>query len=141
MQHTPTTIEHMLTNPRFVSPSHFATRKRTVSCVERRGSDLSTGLLVPPQERWLRFALIVLVLFLGSIPRASAQAATPVEVREVKLSAPSETTARVFFSTTAEPRFVARVADGGKRLVIEMSGAELKGTPGVGHGNTIVSRV
>ncbi len=112
-----------------------------MSCVERRGSDLSTGLLVPPQERWLRFALIVLVLFLGSIPRANAQAATPVEVREVKLSAPSETTARVFFSTTAEPRFVARVADGGKRLVIEMSGAELKGTPGVGRGNTIVSRV
>jgi type IV pilus assembly protein PilQ len=47
----------------------------------------------------------------------------------------------VFVATTAEPRFVAHVADGGKRLVIDISGAELKGTPGVARGNTIVSRV
>jgi len=139
----------MLTNPRFVSPSDFATRERTVSSIERRGSDLSTRLLVhtqvptpvPTKERWLRCALIVLVLFLGSIPRANAQSAKPVEVREVKLSAPSETTARVSIATTAEPRFVARVANGGKQLVIEISGADLKGSPGVTHGNTMVSRV
>ena len=122
MQHTPTTIAHMLTNPRLVSPSApFASN--------------------PTSERLLRCALIVLVLFLGSIPRAAAQSAAPVEVREVKLSASSETSARITISTTAEPRFVSRVADGGKRLVIDVSGAELKGSPGITRGNTIVSRV
>src|SRR5689334_3084446 len=99
MQHTPTTIAHMQTNPRFVSHSHSVTRERT-------------ALSGPTSERWLRCALIVLVLFLGSIPRAAAQSAAPVEVRDVKLSAPSETSARISISTSAEPRFVARVADG-----------------------------
>jgi len=107
----------------------------------RRGSDPSTGLLIPTSERWLRSALIVLVFVLGSIPRAHAQGSTGVAVREVKLSAPSETTARILIATTAEPRFVARVADSGKRLVIDISGAELKGSPGVTRGNTIVNRV
>lgn len=108
----------MLKNPRLVSQSSFAR-----------------------SERLLRSALIVLVLFLGSMPRASAQGASPVEVREVKLSTPSDTTARLTIATSAEPRFVARVADGGKRLIIDMSGAEFKGTPGVSRGNSIVDRV
>ena len=117
MQPSPTTIAHMLKNPRFVSPS-------------------STG-----SERLLRSALVVLVLLLGSMPRANAQGVSSVEVREVKLSAPSETTARLTIATSGEPRFVARVADEGKRLIIDISGAELKGTPGVSRGNSLISRV
>ena len=118
MQPTPSTIEPMLTNVRLVSPSPFATK-----------------------ERLLRLALVVLVVFLGSIPRAHAQGGTLVEVQAVKLAAPSETTARVTIATSSEPRFVARVAEAGKRVVIEVSGAELKGTPGVTRGNAIVNRV
>ena len=141
MQHTPITIAHMLTNPRFVSPLHFASRERTVSCVERRGSESSIGPHVLTSERWLHCALIVLVLFLGSIPRAAAESASAVEVREVKLAAPSETTARISVATSAEPRFVARAVDGGKRLVIDISGADVKGTQGITRGNAIVARV
>ncbi|MBK9266872.1 MAG: type IV pilus secretin PilQ [Polyangiaceae bacterium] len=75
------------------------------------------------------------------MPRAAAQGASPLEVREVKLAAPSETTARISVATTAEPRFVARTADGGKRLVVEMSGAEIKGSHNITRGNAIVARV
>jgi len=108
----------MLKNPRFVSPSS------------------STG-----SERLLRSALVVLVLLLGSMPRANAQGVSSVEVREVKLSAPSDTTARLSIATSGEPRFVARVADEDKRLIIDISGADLKGTPGVSRGNSLISRV
>jgi len=89
----------------------------------------------------LRSALVVLVLLLGSMPRANAQGVSSVEVREVKLSAPSDTTARLSIATSGEPRFVARVADEGKRLIIDISGADLKGTPGVSRGNSLISRV
>jgi len=111
-----------------------------VSCVERRGCEPSPGPAATP-ERWLRLALIVSVLFLGSIPSANAESSAHVEVREVKLSAPSDSTARIAVATSSEPRFVARVAEGGKRIVIDLSGADLKGTPGITRGNPIVSRV
>jgi len=81
------------------------------------------------------------VLLLGSMPRANAQGVSSVEVREVKLSAPSDTTARLSIATSGEPRFVARVADEDKRLIIDISGADLKGTPGVSRGNSLISRV
>ncbi|HRI72335.1 MAG TPA: AMIN domain-containing protein, partial [Polyangium sp.] len=118
MHPTPSTIEPMLTNVRPVSPSPFATK-----------------------ERLLRLALVILVVFLGSVPRARAQGGTHIEVHAVKLAAPSETSARLTITTSSEPRFVARVADGGKRLIIDVSGAELKGAPGVTQGNALVTRV
>ncbi len=120
MQHSPIIIERMLTNPRFASSSHS---------------------VVPTPGRWLRFALLVVVLFLGSTAKASAQGANSLEVRDVKLAAPSENAARVSVTTSAEPRFVARVEGGGKRLVIDISGAEAKAAHSISRGNAIVARV
>ncbi|MRG96476.1 type IV pilus secretin PilQ [Polyangium spumosum] len=73
---------------------------------------------------------------------AYADGNTRLEVRDVKLVKTGEGEARVTVETSDEPRFFARVDGGGKRLVIDVSGAEIKGAPAaLTRGNALVGGV
>jgi len=73
---------------------------------------------------------------------AFAQSGSAIEVRDVKVSAPADGAARVSVTTSAEPRFFAHVAEQGQRLVVDVSGADVKGAPAaITRGNTLVGGV
>ncbi|WP_437301643.1 type IV pilus secretin PilQ [Sorangium sp. So ce426] len=81
------------------------------------------------------------MLILGA-PAGDADAAAPIKVSDVRLTAPDEGKAEIVVATTGEPRFSARVADGGKRLLIDLEGAEAGGASGaITSGNAIVAGV
>ncbi|HTJ83620.1 MAG TPA: type IV pilus secretin PilQ [Polyangiaceae bacterium] len=65
-----------------------------------------------------------------------------VSVTDVTLSAPSDGAARVVVRTSQRPTFSARIADGGRRLLVDLDGAEIKGAPSaIVKGNRIVAGV
>jgi type IV pilus assembly protein PilQ len=77
-----------------------------------------------------------------SAPSARADAGAPLVVKDVKLTAPAEGAAKISVATSAEPRFFARVAEGGGRLIVDIAGAEVKGAPGaITRGNALVGGV
>ncbi|WP_441293098.1 type IV pilus secretin PilQ [Sorangium sp. KYC3313] len=81
------------------------------------------------------------MLILGA-PAGDADAAAPIKVSDVRLTAPDEGKAEIVVATSGEPRFSARVADGGKRLLIDLEGAEAGGASGaITSGNAIVAGV
>ncbi|MDC3955671.1 type IV pilus secretin PilQ [Polyangium jinanense] len=86
---------------------------------------------------------MLLAALLSFVPaKASADGNTRLEVRDVKLASLGQGEARVSITTSAEPRFFARVDSGGKRLVIDVSGAEIKGAPAaITQGNALVGGV
>ncbi|MDI3289568.1 type IV pilus secretin PilQ [Polyangium sp. 15x6] len=86
---------------------------------------------------------MLLAALLSFVPaRAHADGNTRLEVRDVKLAKAGEGEARVSVATSAEPRFFARVDSGGKRLVIDIAGAEIKGAPAaITQGNALVGGV
>ncbi|MDC0747764.1 type IV pilus secretin PilQ [Polyangium mundeleinium] len=89
-----------------------------------------------------RSAMLLGALLSFASARAYADANTRLEVRDVKLVSIGKGEARVSVTTSAEPRFFARVDSGGKRLVIDVSGAEIKGAPAaITQGNTLVGGV
>ncbi|WP_437644719.1 type IV pilus secretin PilQ [Sorangium sp. So ce362] len=83
-----------------------------------------------------------MMLILGA-PAGDADAAAPIQVSDVRLTAPSEGRAEIVVATSGVPRFSARVADGGKRLLVDLEGAESSaGAPGaITDGNAIVAGV
>ncbi|MDI1448269.1 type IV pilus secretin PilQ [Polyangium sp. 6x1] len=89
-----------------------------------------------------RSAMLLGALLSFASARAYADGNTRLEVRDVKLAAVGKGEARVSVTTSAEPRFFARVDGGGKRLVIDVSGAEIKGAPAaITQGNALVGGV
>ncbi|WP_437950785.1 type IV pilus secretin PilQ [Sorangium sp. So ce296] len=75
-------------------------------------------------------------------PAGDADAAAPIRVSDVRLTAPSEDRAEIVVATSGAPRFSARVADGGKRILVDLEGAEAAGAPGaITDGNAIVAGV
>jgi len=95
------------------------------------------------QRGALRRALAIgVVLAVGAAAADVAAQAAAIQVRDVKLSAPTEDTAEVVIATSGAPRFTARVADGGLRLLVDIEGAEIKGAPGaLTRGNRVVGGV
>ena len=89
-----------------------------------------------------RSAMLLAALLSFASARAYADANTRLEVRDVKLVSIGKGEARVSVTTSAEPRFFARVDSGGRRLVIDVAGAEIKGAPAaLTQGNTLVGGV
>ncbi|WP_240807674.1 type IV pilus secretin PilQ [Polyangium spumosum] len=94
-------------------------------------------MLTKPRSAMLLAALLSFVS-----ASAYADGNTRLEVRDVKLVKTGEGEARVTVETSDEPRFFARVDGGGKRLVIDVSGAEIKGAPAaLTRGNALVGGV
>jgi type IV pilus assembly protein PilQ len=87
-----------------------------------------------------------LALFLGALLATSTLAgvasAEPLHVKDVKVASSAEGTAEVVVLTTGAPQYTARVGDGGRRLVIDIEGADVAGAPGaITKGNAIVGGV
>lgn len=91
----------------------------------------------------LRRALAIgAALAVGSVAGHAAAEAAAIQVRDVKLTAPTEDTAEIMVATSGTPRFSARVADGGKRLLIDLEGAAVQGAPGaITRGSKLVGGV
>ncbi|WP_245678415.1 type IV pilus secretin PilQ [Chondromyces crocatus] len=82
------------------------------------------------------------MLAAGSLVGDAAAQAAAIHIRDVKLTAPTEETAEIVVATSGMPRFSARVADGGKRLLIDLEGADVQGAPGaITEGNRLVGGV
>ncbi|WP_437753126.1 type IV pilus secretin PilQ [Sorangium sp. So ce1389] len=95
----------------------------------------------PKRGALRRAAALGMMLILGA-PAGDADAAAPIKVSDVRLTAPADDRAEVVVATSGAPRFSARVADGGKRLLIDLDGAEMSGAPGaITNGNAIVAGV
>ncbi|WP_437827884.1 type IV pilus secretin PilQ [Sorangium sp. So ce1153] len=95
----------------------------------------------PKRGALRRAAALGMMLILGA-PAGDADAAAPIKVSDVRLTAPADDRAEVVVATSGAPRFSARVADGGKRLLIDLDGAEMSGGPGaITNGNAIVAGV
>ena len=91
----------------------------------------------------LRHALAIgLALIIGSPAGEVRAQAAAIQVTDVKLAAPAEDRAEIVVKTSGVPRFAARVADGGSRLLVDLDGAEVKGAPGaITRGNRLVAGV
>ncbi|WP_437285568.1 type IV pilus secretin PilQ [Sorangium sp. So ce406] len=95
-----------------------------------------------PKRGALRRAAVLGVMLSLGAPAGDAGAAAPIKVSDVRLAAPADDRAEIVVATSGAPRFSARVADGGKRLLIDLEGAEMSGAPGaITDGNAIVAGV
>ncbi|WP_437631220.1 type IV pilus secretin PilQ [Sorangium sp. So ce854] len=95
-----------------------------------------------PRRGALRRAAVLGVMLSLAAPAGDAGAAGPIRVSDVRLAAPADDRAEIVVATSGAPRFTARVADGGKRLLIDLEGAEVGGAPGaLTDGNAIVAGV
>jgi type IV pilus assembly protein PilQ len=82
---------------------------------------------------WLLTALLSVTAY--AEPRS-------IKVTAVTLSAPTEGSARIVVTTSGRPTFSARVADGGKRILIDVTDAVVSGAPAaIVEGNRVVSGV
>ena len=87
-------------------------------------------------------ALAGALLALASFAAPASAATASVHVSDVSVSAPSDDSAVVSVATSAEPKFSARVADGGTRLIVDLSDADLAGAPpALTKGNKLVAGV
>jgi type IV pilus assembly protein PilQ len=90
----------------------------------------------------LRVALLLGALFAAGTMTPGASAAGLLHVTDVKVAAPAEGTAEVLVVTSSSPQFTARIADAGRRLIIDLEGADVTGAPGaITKGNAIVGGV
>ncbi|WP_437886297.1 type IV pilus secretin PilQ [Sorangium sp. So ce307] len=95
-----------------------------------------------PKRGALRRAAVLGVMLSLGAPAGDAGAAAPIKVSDVRLAAPADDRAEIVVATSGAPRFSARIADGGKRLLIDLEGAEMSGAPGaITDGNAIVAGV
>jgi type IV pilus assembly protein PilQ len=95
----------------------------------------------PRRRGALPLVLVVLLTLLG-VHTGAAAADPALKVRSVALEAAGTDSARVTVATSGEPQYVARVADGGMRLIIDLPSAEVAGAPGaITKGNRVVSGV
>jgi type IV pilus assembly protein PilQ len=71
-----------------------------------------------------------------------SHAADVVHVRDVTLSEVGGGGAEVLLATSGTPTFTAHIGDAGKRLVVDVQGADVEGAPSaLTHGNRLVSGV
>ena len=91
----------------------------------------------------LRHALALGMTLMISAPAGQARADTAaIQVTDVKLAAPADDRAEIVITTSGAPRFSARVAEGGTRLIVDLDGADVKGAPGaIIRGNKVVAGV
>ena len=95
----------------------------------------------------LRRGKLSCALFAGALLAAGAVsrdalADEPLHVKDVRVASTTEGTAEVLVVTTGSPQFTAHVADGGRRLVIDIDGADVAGAPGaITRGNAVVGGV
>jgi type IV pilus assembly protein PilQ len=96
-----------------------------------------------PNRGALRLAAALgMMLIIGAPGGEAGAAAVAIKVSDVKLTAPTEDKAEIVVVTSGAPRFSARVDDGGKRLVVDLADAEVKGAPGaITSGNRLVAGI
>ncbi len=87
-------------------------------------------------------ALAGVLLALASFAAPASAAPASVHVSDVTIASSSDDAAVVSVATSAEPKFSARVTDGGTRLVVDLSDADLAGAPAaLTKGNKLVASV
>jgi type IV pilus assembly protein PilQ len=85
---------------------------------------------------------LLLLLLAAVIAPVPARAGGLVQVKKVTLAAPAPGSAEVTVSTSATPTFSARVTNGGTRLLIDITGADVAGADAaIVKGNDVVSGV
>jgi type IV pilus assembly protein PilQ len=95
-----------------------------------------------PARRGLRLALLLGALLAAGATAHEASAAGLLHVKDVTVTAPAGGAAEVLVVTTGSPQFTARVTDTGRRLIIDLEGADVAGAPGaITKGNAIVGGV
>jgi len=83
----------------------------------------------------------VLLMALGIGQHADAKPRA-LEVMNVTLGSPADDKAEVLVTTSREPRYSARVANGGRRLLVDISDAVVTGAPAaIVEGNAVVAGV
>jgi type IV pilus assembly protein PilQ len=103
-------------------------------------SPLLTGIASVRRGR-LHHALLLGALLSAGTAAQTAFADT-LHVKDVKLTAPTAGAAEVLITSTGTPQFNARVENGGTRLVIDLTGADVQGAPGaITKGNALVGGV
>ncbi len=96
-----------------------------------------------PRSKLRVIALGAFVWGLLACLSVSAYAApSTVRVTDVTLSAPQDGLARIAVRTSDRPTFNARIADGGKRIVVDIAGGVVAGAPSaIVKGNNLVAGV
>jgi len=94
-------------------------------------------------ERSSRIARTLgVMLTVLSLTSAAAAQSKGIQVRDVKLTAQADDGAEILITTSDKPRFSARVADGGNRLIVDVADADVVGAPGaITKGNKVVAGV
>jgi type IV pilus assembly protein PilQ len=95
-------------------------------------------------SRWTSRAFVgltVLVLTATFVVGAHAQTSA-LEVTDVRLVTPKVGAAEISVQTNGKPTYTARVADGGKRLLVDIAGASVTGAPtAITEGNDVVAGI
>jgi type IV pilus assembly protein PilQ len=101
-----------------------------------------------PRSGYLRGKMRALFTGIGlwvlTVMLAMTATAAPrrVTVTNVALTAPRDGAARVVVRTSARPTYSARIADGGKRILLDVSDAVISGAPpAIVEGNRVVSGI
>ncbi len=91
---------------------------------------------------WARRAALLLLLLAALIAPSQVRAGGLVHVKKVTLAAPAPGSAEVTVSTSATPTFSARVTNGGTRLLVDITDADVAGAEAaIVQGNDVVSGV
>jgi type IV pilus assembly protein PilQ len=116
-------------------PAHGASEGGAPTTAADRGGRRRSGRLLG------RFLVGGLLAFLSyAAPAAAAPAA--IHVSDVRIASTSREAAEVAVATSGEPRFSARVTDGGTRLVVDIADADIAGAPAaLTKGNDLVAGV
>jgi type IV pilus assembly protein PilQ len=99
------------------------------------------GIASVRRGKW-GLALLLGAALAAGAPGGDARADVLVHVSDVKVAMPAEGIAEVMIAVTGSPQYTARISDGGRRLVIDLEGADVAGAPGaITKGNAIVGGV
>ena len=71
-----------------------------------------------PKGSWVRQAAALIILVTALFAPGPAHAGALVHVRKVTLATPASGSAEVVVATSVSPKFSARVANGGLRLLV-----------------------
>jgi type IV pilus assembly protein PilQ len=94
------------------------------------------------KPHWARWTRALIILALSLLATAPAHAGALVHVRKVALTAPAAGSAEVTVTTSDMPKFSARVANGGLRLLVDITDADVTGADGaIVKGNEVVAGV
>jgi type IV pilus assembly protein PilQ len=97
----------------------------------------------PRRTRRSQLGMAVLLSTLSAVAAVTTTArAEPLHVKDVTLAAPREGAAEVLVATSGAPRFTARVAEEGRRLIVDIEGADVTTAPAaLTNGNAVVASV